>query len=566
MAQDIGIWTIGKKLTGGFIVVALMVLAVGIFSRNNMQHIVVDLEEIIELSNDETRLSEIEVTLFEQLAAEKDFLLTGESRYVSAHERFRSEAEELLALELQFARERGDSEQADVLQQVQREMEEYQHTFERVVELATAGLMEEAVRLSATDSDAEAEQMLAELQHLIENDQRLAEADEQDALATAAANSRLTLGFAILVFAISILFGVVLSGRITNPIRDVVRVAEGVAAGDFTQHVAITARDETGQLQRAFGEMIEKLSALILEIRSGAEGIASAAGQVSSTSQSVSQGTSEQAASVEETSSSLEEMTASISQNADNSRQMEQMAKKSADEAEESGRSVGDTMEAMTGIADKITIIEEISYQTNLLALNAAIEAARAGEHGKGFAVVASEVRKLAERSQQAAKEIAEVASSSVKVAERSAELLKNLVPSIRKTTELVQEVTAESAEQSRGVEQVGTAMQQVDQVTQTNASAAEELASTAEELAGQAGSLRDIVAQFRVADSAERVASQVRWDRSAHESVNRYPERLPADVRSESALVGSGAGSNGGNGHAGNGHRATTDRNFQRF
>ncbi|MDH5805245.1 MAG: MCP four helix bundle domain-containing protein, partial [Gemmatimonadota bacterium] len=227
MAQDIGTWTIGRKLTGGFMVVALMVLAVGIFSRSNMQHIVADLEEIIELSDDETRLSAIEVKLFEQLAAEKDFLLTGESRYVDAHERFRSEAEELMVEEMRFARERGAVEQVAVLQQIEAEMEEYQHIFERVMELANEGLMEEAIRLSTTDSDAEAEQMLAELQQLIENDQRLAEADEQDALATAAANSRLTLGFAILVFALSILFGAMLSSRITNPIRDVVRVAEG---------------------------------------------------------------------------------------------------------------------------------------------------------------------------------------------------------------------------------------------------------------------------------------------------------------------------------------------------
>ncbi|HEU4391219.1 MAG TPA: methyl-accepting chemotaxis protein, partial [Blastocatellia bacterium] len=212
-----------------------------------------------------------------------------------------------------------------------------------------------------------------------------------------------------------------------------------------------------------------------------------------------SQGTSQQAASVEETTASLEQVGASVSQNAENSSRTEQIAIKAAKDAEQSGKAVQKTVEAMKEIAERVLIIQEIAYQTNLLALNAAIEAARAGDYGKGFAVVASEVRRLAERAQTAAKEIGGLASSSVKVAEQSGQLLMELVPSIRTTADLVQNVAAASSEQASGVVQMGRAMSQVEQVTQRNASAAEELASTAEEMLTQAQALQHLVEFFNV-------------------------------------------------------------------
>src|SRR5258706_11752921 len=280
--------------------------------------------------------------------------------------------------------------------------------------------------------------------------------------------------------------------------NEMVEVAAGLASGNLS--VRVTPRSANDALGKALANMIERLTEIIGEVRSGAASLTVASSQISASAQSLSQGTSEQASSVEETTSSLQEMSASITQNAENSGQMETMAVKGTTDAEESAQAVKQSVDAMTKIAQKISIIEEIAYQTNLLALNAAIEAARAGDHGRGFAVVATEVRKLAQRSQIAAKEIGGLATSSVNVAERSGRQLEQLVPAIRKTADLVQEVAAASSEQSSGVGQINKAMSQGDQVTQRNASAAEELASTAEEMASQAEALQQLVSYFRIA------------------------------------------------------------------
>ena len=319
---------------------------------------------------------------------------------------------------------------------------------------------------------------------------------------------------------VSLVLTTLVRREVSRPIQEVENALRDIARGegDLTKRIDNAARNEIGSMAHWFNEFVDKLSLIIAQTKEATHAVSEAAVELSSSAQELSRGTSEQAASVEETSSSLEEMHASITQNAANSRQMEQTAIKGANDVEQSGKAVAESVDAMKTIAQKISIIEEIAYQTNLLALNAAIEAARAGEHGKGFAVVATEVRKLAERSQTAAQEIGALTASSVRVAECSGELLKELVPAIRKTAELVQDVATASKEQAAGVAQVNRAMIQVDKVTQRNASAAEELSSTAEEMASQADNLKQLMALFRIgaANEAQKRIAPRRFEEQA--------------------------------------------------
>jgi len=310
------------------------------------------------------------------------------------------------------------------------------------------------------------------------------------------------LGLSVGAFLLGIGFAFWITRSITRPINEAVSAANALAGGDLAVDISSHSQDEVGQLLAAMRAMVDKLSEIIGQVRTAADNLGNASGQVSATAQSLSQSASEQAASVEESTASMEQMSSSIVQNTDNARVTDGMAASAARQAVEGGEAVGRTVEAMRSIAEKIGIVDEIAYQTNLLALNAAIEAARAGEHGKGFAVVAAEVRKLAERSQVAAQEISNVAQDSVKLAERAGTLLGEMVPAIRKTSELVQQIAAASSEQSASVGQINGAMGQLNQATQQNASASEELAATAEELGGQAAQLQELMTFFRLADS----------------------------------------------------------------
>lgn len=390
-----------------------------------------------------------------------------------------------------------------------------------------AGERAKATALLAGTLNAKYEEHRAVIDRLVKLATSSCEAQEKHAATVIESRTLYLLVIGFTITLLCIVIALVITRSVTEPMRGIVAVVEQVASGDLRVAAEVDRRDDVGRLQSAIKQMLDRMRQVISEVRASAVTLSSAAVQVASTSEVLSQGTSEQAASVEETTSSLEEMSSSITQNAENCRQTERMAVASAKNAEESGKSVGETVAAMKTIAEKISIIEEIAYQTNLLALNAAIEAARAGEYGRGFAVVATEVRKLAERSQKAAGEIGGLASQSVKVAERSGQLLLELVPAIQKTAELVQEVAIASREQSSGVAQINTAMETVDQVTQRNASFAEELSSTSAQMSSQAESLLQLIGFFQI--SVDQGAPQPHLPPApAHFAAGPAPAKTP--------------------------------------
>jgi methyl-accepting chemotaxis protein len=288
---------------------------------------------------------------------------------------------------------------------------------------------------------------------------------------------------------------------LTRPVREVVRVAERIAAGDLTVAPETRRRDELGRMLEAMRDMAGGLARTVSEVHSASLAIAAASEQVSGSAQSLSGGTSEQASSVERTAADIGAVTSSFQKNAEHSRRSGEMAALAAARAGDGALAAEEAARAMRSITERIAFVEDLAYQTNLLALNAAIEAARAGEHGRGFAVVASEVRKLADRSRGAAQEISELAASSVVVAERSGKLLSELVPEIRQTADLARQVAATNDEQASSVERVAESMREIDGITQRTAASAEELAATSEELSSQAASLRERVLGFKLPD-----------------------------------------------------------------
>ncbi|RRN62914.1 methyl-accepting chemotaxis protein [Caulobacter sp. 602-1] len=429
--------------------------------------------------------------------------------------------------------------------QLQRQWEAYKPVSDQLRQFALANRNAEAAEISLGKARLAADEVTATINQLVElQAAQMKEADEATNQTYEAARTTLLVVSGLAV-SIAVAGAFWISMIISAGLKKIATAVDAVAIGDLNQDVAVNTDDEIKDLVNSVNQMtanlretasladkvadgdltvrpkplsdkdtlglalermVERLRGVVADAIAASDNVSAGSQELSATSEQMSQGATEQATAAEQASASMEEMSANIKQNADNAAQTEKIARQSAVDAETSGLAVNKAVDAMQTIAEKITIVQEIARQTDLLALNAAVEAARAGEHGRGFAVVASEVRKLAERSQTAASEISAVSSDTVKAAQSAGEMLTSLVPNIRKTAELVAEISAACREQDIGSSQINEAIQQLDKVTQQNASASEEMSATSEELAAQAEELQASISYFRT-ETADRSA-----------------------------------------------------------
>jgi len=345
--------------------------------------------------------------------------------------------------------------------------------------------------------------------------------------------------FGIMIFSVvtGVFITIFLSKSISNPVKQGLAFAQKLAVGDFTERINIDQKDELGMLSNALNKAADNLEHTVTEIISASNNLAQAVDQIASGNQNLSQRTSEQASALEEVAATIEEANSSINQNYENSLQANKMSETSSSIAINGGELVGDAVQSINEVnasAKKIgeitTVINEIAFQTNLLALNAAVEAARAGEQGRGFAVVAGEVRNLAQRAGNAAKEIANLIHDTVTKVEhgtektyKSGESLKEIIDAVKNVARVVSEIAASSNEQKQGMDQIATAISDLDSMTQHNAALVEETAAASEEMANQAQELMGLMAQFKI-----RNEENIRTSSAPKEMFNKPVSKKP--------------------------------------
>ncbi|PHY18835.1 methyl-accepting chemotaxis protein [Caulobacter sp. BP25] len=491
--------TIKLQLAVAFGFIILLLVAGNLFALNSLSKANQEMDAVIQGPTARLQAAlELEVHLLNMVRAEKNMIMVGSPEEVRKLEASFEKEREAFDTLLTKTKGLATAEGLPKWEALGESFEQLTDLHSKVAQLALAGDDAGAAALSMGEGRrivTEANERGEELVKLSKSQLEVAATAADDHFA---ATRNLLIGLSVVSLLAAAGAAFYIAALVSKGLTRATEAVRAVADGDLTKTVEIASRNEIGDLLGHVNIMIERLRGIVGDAVSASENVSSGSQELSATAEQMSQGVTEQAAAAEQVSASMEEMAANIKQNADNASQTEKIARQSAQDAETSGQAVNKAVDAMQTIAEKITIVQEIARQTDLLALNAAVEAARAGEHGRGFAVVASEVRKLAERSQSAAAEISAVSSDTVKAAQTAGEMLITLVPNIRKTAELVSEISAACREQDIGSSQINEAIQQLDKVTQQNAAASEEMSATSEELAAQAEELQTSISYFR--------------------------------------------------------------------
>jgi len=390
---------------------------------------------------------------------------------------------------------------------------EYGVVVRKVFDLMAAGKRDEAMVVYQDEMAAPQARYYALIDKMVARQAQSMVNDVASAKTTSRSAKMQMIAASVLAILLGVGTAYYITRSITRPIQRAIGLAESVAAGNLTHRVEVESKDEVGRLITALQHMVESLHRIVSEVRTGADTISTAAHEVSQGNMDLSSRTEQQASALEETASAMEQLTAAVKLSADSASQANQSAISASTVATQGGEVVGQVINTMSSISTSskriveiIGVIDGIAFQTNILALNAAVEAARAGEQGRGFAVVAAEVRSLAQRSALAAKEIKSLISESVdqvdqgsKMVEQAGVTMKQVVSSIKRVSDIVAEISASSREQSMGIEQVNSAILQMDDSTQRNAAMVEQGTASAGALKDQARQLTDVVRAFEL-------------------------------------------------------------------
>lgn len=517
---------IGTKLISGFILIALIAGLIGFIGIRGVKAVSSEAAHLYD--NQVIPISELQdiSTAFQRVRVNiRDLMDAKSAEEMSKFQQTIKELSEIISKNSEsFEKTVTDPEEKKLLATFGETRKVYRPLLDKIAQLALAGKTAEAGVVMLGDARVAALAEQNALDKLVEHKLKLAKEADERAHSVSKNSIILSALFMTIGIILAVGLGLFITRTIRRPLQESVVIAQHVAAGDLTNRIVVTCKDETGQLLQALKDMSESLVKIVSEVRGGSDSIATATSQIAAGNSDLSQRTDEQASALEETASSMEELTSTVKQNADNARQANQLAVTASSVASKGGDVIGRVVNTMTSISDSsrkisdiIGVIDGIAFQTNILALNAAVEAARAGEQGRGFAVVAAEVRSLAQRSAAAAKEIKTLINDSVekveggnRLVEEAGQTMQEIVTSIKRVTDIMAEISAASTEQSVGIEQVNTAITQMDDVTQQNASLVEEAAAAAESLEEQARNLVEAISRFKLDDSLSSNTARV--------------------------------------------------------